>query len=63
MMGDIVRGIVAALLNFWKDIINAPTKSVDADDTSRFKSRIRERVRRAEGRDGSGDDGSPSSGT
>lgn len=61
-MSEIVRGIVAAILNFLKGIISEPTKSVDADDTAALRDRIRDRVRRAEGSDGTGGEGSPSSG-
>ena len=54
-MGEIVRGIVAAILNFMKGIVREPTKCVDADDSSGIKQRIRDKLRRAEGGDGSGD--------
>lgn len=44
-MSEIIRGIVAAILNFMKGIMREDRKASDADNTSDLRDRIRDRVR------------------
>jgi hypothetical protein len=60
MLADIFRGIVAAILNFMKGVVREPTTTVDIDDQPELRDALFDRIdelRRAEGGDGSTDEG------
>ncbi len=59
-MGDIVRGIVAAILNFMKGVLSEPKKAIDADDTTALRKRL-DRLSGNAGGDGAGSQGSDES--